>query len=71
MTAATHTNVGTQVYRVYIKASPQAIWDAITSPEWTVEYGYGGIAQYDPDSSPAPPTGDSRTRPCGRWARPR
>ena len=25
----------TQVYRVYIKATPQAIWDAITKPEWT------------------------------------
>jgi DNA-binding transcriptional ArsR family regulator len=25
-----------QMYRVYIKASPEAIWDAITMPEWTV-----------------------------------
>ena len=24
-----------QVYRVYIKATPEAIWDAITEPEWT------------------------------------
>jgi uncharacterized protein YndB with AHSA1/START domain len=23
----------TQVYRVYIKARPEAIWDAITKPE--------------------------------------
>jgi uncharacterized protein YndB with AHSA1/START domain len=52
MTAATETNVGTQVYRVYIKATPQAVWDAITSPEWTVKYGYGGIARYDPDLKP-------------------
>ena len=34
----------TQVYEVYIRASPQAIWDAITSPEWTVKYGYQGAA---------------------------
>jgi uncharacterized protein YndB with AHSA1/START domain len=43
----TETAVTTQVYRVYIKASPQAIWDAITKPEWTQRYGYRGIAEYD------------------------
>jgi uncharacterized protein YndB with AHSA1/START domain len=37
----------TQVYRVYIKATPQAIWDAITKPEWTDRYGYGGRCEYD------------------------
>jgi uncharacterized protein YndB with AHSA1/START domain len=47
MTTMTETNVTTQVYRVYIKASPEAIWDAITKPEWTERYGYGGAAQYD------------------------
>jgi uncharacterized protein YndB with AHSA1/START domain len=30
----------TQVYRVYIKATPEAIWTAITSREWTQKYGY-------------------------------
>jgi uncharacterized protein YndB with AHSA1/START domain len=35
----------TQVYRVYIKATPQAIWDAITKPEWTDRYGYGGMVE--------------------------
>jgi len=45
----------TQVYRVYIKASPQKIWDAITTPEWTEKYGYGGRVQYD-------------LRPGGRWS---
>ena len=25
----------------------QAIWDAITQPEWTERYGYGGQADYD------------------------
>ena len=44
----TATNVATtQVYRVWIKATPQAIWDAITKPEWTERYGYGGIAEFD------------------------
>ncbi len=47
MTATTETTATTQVYRVYIKATPQAIWDAITKPEWTARYGYGGTVEYD------------------------
>jgi uncharacterized protein YndB with AHSA1/START domain len=37
----------TQVYRVYIKATPEAIWEAITSPEWSNRYGYGGSVEFD------------------------
>jgi len=37
----------TQLYRIVIKASPQAIWDAITKPEWTERYGYGARVNYD------------------------
>ena len=29
----------TQVYRVFIKATPEAIWNAITNPEWNYKYG--------------------------------
>jgi uncharacterized protein YndB with AHSA1/START domain/DNA-binding transcriptional ArsR family regulator len=47
MTATTETSTTTQVYRVYIKAAPQAIWDAITKPEWTERYGYTGLVDYD------------------------
>jgi uncharacterized protein YndB with AHSA1/START domain len=48
MTSMTEPSVSTtQVYRVYIKATPEAIWDAITSPEWTARYGYGAAAEYD------------------------
>ncbi len=47
MTTATETTVITQVYRVYIRATPEAIWDAITKPEWTQRYGYQAIAEYD------------------------
>ena len=36
-----------QVYRVYIRATPEAIWTAITDPEWTDRYGYGARAEYD------------------------
>lgn len=41
------TGVTTQIYEIYIKATPQAIWNAITSPEWTAKYGYRGLAEYD------------------------
>jgi uncharacterized protein YndB with AHSA1/START domain len=41
------TTTTTQVYRVYIKATPEAIWDAITKPEWTERYGYTGLVDYD------------------------
>ena len=37
----------TYVYRVHIKATPQAIWDAITKPEWIEKYGYCARAEYD------------------------
>jgi len=47
MTTMTMAGVATQVYRVYIKAPPRAIWDAITRPEWTDRYGYGGRGEYD------------------------
>ncbi len=36
-----------QIYRVYIKATPQAIWEAITKPEWTVRYGFAPLVAYD------------------------
>jgi uncharacterized protein YndB with AHSA1/START domain len=47
MTSATRTTQTVQVYRVYIKATPQAVWDAIVSPEWSERYGYGSKADYD------------------------
>ena len=37
----------TQIYRVYIRATPEAIWDAITGPDWTERYGYGGRVEFD------------------------
>ena len=41
------TDVTTAVYKIYIKATPEAIWTAITDPEWTNRYGYTGYAHYD------------------------
>jgi uncharacterized protein YndB with AHSA1/START domain len=45
--AAAQVTKTIQIYRVYIKASPQAIWDAITKPEWTKQYGYAPVVEYD------------------------
>ena len=45
--STTETAVTTQVYRVYIRATPEAIWDAITKPEWSRRYGYGGSVEFD------------------------
>jgi uncharacterized protein YndB with AHSA1/START domain len=38
---ATMTATTTQVYRVFIKATPEEIWEAITKPEFTERYFYG------------------------------
>ena len=46
MTTMSETKT-TQIYRVFIKASPEAIWEAITNPEWSVRYGYGALNEYD------------------------
>ena len=60
----TATNVATvQVYRVWIKATPQAIWDAITKPEWTERYGYAARVEYD-----LRPGGAYRARPGAAMA---
>jgi len=39
MTTATAT--ATQVYQVFIKATPEAIWEAITKPDFTTRYFHG------------------------------
>lgn len=43
--AADSTTV--KVFRVYIKASPERIWEAITSSEWNGCYGYHVAGEYD------------------------
>jgi uncharacterized protein YndB with AHSA1/START domain len=41
MTTSTATAQATQVYQVFIRATPEAIWDAITKPEFTQRYYHG------------------------------
>jgi uncharacterized protein YndB with AHSA1/START domain len=40
-------NVTVQVYQLFIKAPPEAIWDAITKPEFTQQYFHGSRADFD------------------------
>jgi uncharacterized protein YndB with AHSA1/START domain len=49
MTTSAAPDIGTttQVYRVFIRATPQKIWDAITKPEWTQRFGYGLKDDYE------------------------
>jgi uncharacterized protein YndB with AHSA1/START domain len=39
----------TQIYRVFIKAAPEAIWEAITSPGFTARYFHGARISVVPD----------------------
>jgi uncharacterized protein YndB with AHSA1/START domain len=47
MSTQHQVRVTTQIHRIYIKATAEAVWTAITAPEWTQKYGYGGIADYE------------------------
>jgi uncharacterized protein YndB with AHSA1/START domain len=49
-TQATETAQGErtlQVYRVYIKTTPEKIWQAITDPEWNGRYGYAAPQHFE------------------------
>jgi uncharacterized protein YndB with AHSA1/START domain len=37
----TMTEQATQIYSVFIRATPEQVWDAITKPEFTTRYFYG------------------------------
>jgi uncharacterized protein YndB with AHSA1/START domain/DNA-binding transcriptional ArsR family regulator len=45
----TTTAQTTQVYQVFIRATPDAIWDAITKPEFTERYFYGARIENTPE----------------------
>jgi uncharacterized protein YndB with AHSA1/START domain len=47
VTTLTRAGPAIQTYRIYIKAPPQAIWDALTRPGWTVKYGYRSPVRYN------------------------
>ena len=41
----TMTEQATQVYQVFIRATPEAIWEAITKPEFTAQYFHGSLVE--------------------------
>ena len=44
----TYAAVMTQLYQVFIKASPEQIWEAITTPDITEQYFHGARIQNSP-----------------------
>jgi uncharacterized protein YndB with AHSA1/START domain len=39
------TAQATQVYSLFVRATPEQLWDAITKPEFTTKYFYGSIIE--------------------------
>jgi uncharacterized protein YndB with AHSA1/START domain len=46
---STMTAQATQVYTIVIKATPEAIWEAITEPQFSAQYFYGARISVVPD----------------------
>jgi uncharacterized protein YndB with AHSA1/START domain len=46
----TTTTTATQLYEIFIKATPERIWEAITQPEFTTRYFYGSaiVSTFEP-----------------------
>jgi uncharacterized protein YndB with AHSA1/START domain len=47
MSTASQTGVMTQTFRVWINATPEQIWQALTDPDWIGRYGYGGNVELE------------------------
>jgi uncharacterized protein YndB with AHSA1/START domain len=49
----TMTSTATQVYQLFIKATPEQVWDGITKPEFTSKYFYGSVldSTFEPGAS--------------------
>ncbi len=46
---STMTEQTTQVYQLFIRATPDAVWDAITKPEFTTKFFYGQLVENTPE----------------------
>ena len=42
---STMTAQATQVYSVFVRTTPEQLWDAITKPEFTSKYFYGSLIE--------------------------
>ena len=40
-------SVTTQIHEIYIRAAPEVIWEALTTPQWTARYGYRVASEYE------------------------
>jgi uncharacterized protein YndB with AHSA1/START domain len=49
MTTSAFTETTVQVYQVFIKASADQIWEAITKPEFTARYFHGARVENTPE----------------------
>ena len=58
MTSTTDTTT-TQVYQVFIRAKPEQIWEAITTPEFTARYFHGARITATPEHLRSIGTDDS------------
>jgi uncharacterized protein YndB with AHSA1/START domain len=47
MDASKKESLTTQVHEIYIRAAPQLIWDALTTPEWTAKYAHRAPTEYE------------------------
>jgi uncharacterized protein YndB with AHSA1/START domain len=68
MTTITETTV--QVYQVFVNATPEQIWEAITKPEFTAKYFYGARIEFTPEQRHArSPDGseDWGSGPVAEW----
>jgi uncharacterized protein YndB with AHSA1/START domain len=49
MSTITDRTTTVQVYQVFIGATPEQIWDAITKPEFTAQYFFGARIEFTPE----------------------
>jgi uncharacterized protein YndB with AHSA1/START domain len=60
----TMTEQATQVYSVFIRATPEQVWDGITKPEFTTRYFYGSKidSTFEPGSPYLSASGDGERK---------
>ena len=60
----TMTEQTTQVYAVFIRATPEQVWDAITKPDFTTRYFYGTAVDstFEPGAPYVSWTGDRQQK---------
>ena len=74
MSTTTERTTTVQVYQVFIGATPERIWEAITKPEFTAQYFYGARIEFTPEKRLArSPDGqdDWGSGPVAEWDPPR